>query len=277
MILAAVFFLALWIDPNQPVRSHAAGYTLLLCYISLSAALFAIAWRSWWWDFRLSWAAHAADVAMFIAAVYFTEGLDDDFTSPFLAFFAYLMLASTFRWNWQTTALTGITVTLLYLLMGGWMQAMSIEMDIYRFGRRIIYMIVLAMVLIWLGDRRMVHSVERFVEPPGAGDDRLPPLLAALRFAMTQTSAQRGAIAWADDEEPQIELRTIGLDREPSSFGPGELPGETPFPASARLFDLPRHRILRSTGNGNYAAERDQLNDPLAAVMRNCRRTRATI
>ncbi|MXO58402.1 hypothetical protein GRI89_02425 [Altererythrobacter salegens] len=252
-------------DPDQPVRSHFAGYALLFGYIALSAGLFALAWRSWWWDYQLSWPAHAVDVAVFLAAVYFTEGAADDFTSPFLAFFAYLMLASTFRWSWRVTALTGLTATVLYMLVGLGMQALHIEMDIYRFGRRVIYMLVLAMVLIWLGDRRFTLIAERFVEPPGATDDRLPPLDEALRFAMAQIGARSGAIAWADDEEPQIELRVVGLDRPRSILGPGELPGEMPFPASARLFDSKRRRVLRSTGDGNFAASRNQPDEPLAA------------
>ena len=45
---------------------------------------------------------------LFLAAVYFTETNNDGFTSPFLAFFAYLMLSATIRWDWRVTALTSV-------------------------------------------------------------------------------------------------------------------------------------------------------------------------
>ena len=59
----------------------------------LASALLIIAWRSWWWDHRLAWPVHVLDVFAFLGAVYFTETTNDDFTSPFLAFFAFLIAA----------------------------------------------------------------------------------------------------------------------------------------------------------------------------------------
>src|SRR5688500_18177256 len=37
MVLATIFFLALWLDPDQPRRATAFGYTLLLSYLLLAA------------------------------------------------------------------------------------------------------------------------------------------------------------------------------------------------------------------------------------------------
>ena len=93
LMMAAVFFLALWLDPNQPARSSTVGYLILAGYLVLAFALTLIAWRSWWWDFRLAWPAHVLDLLAFLSAVFFTEGVGYDFTSPILAFFACLMLA----------------------------------------------------------------------------------------------------------------------------------------------------------------------------------------
>ena len=265
LMLAAAFLLALWIDPNQPARSSAAGYTILAGYLGIAAIFCVIAWRSWWWDFRLAWPAHVVDVLAFLSAVFFTEGVDEDFTSPFLAFFAFLMLAATLRWGWRMTVATAVASTLLYLFVGLAMESAAIELDTLRFGRRVVYMIVLSMILIWLGHQRRFQRVDRFVEPPGAGDERLPPLQDALRYAMTQTDAQRGAIAWADDEEPQIELRVIGLGCLAGRLPPDTLPTETPFAASARLFDTRRNRILRSAPDGGFLTVSGEIDDALAA------------
>ena len=264
LVLAAVFFLALWMDPNQPVRSSAVGYSILAGYLAAAVVLCAIAWNSWWWDFRLAWPAHAVDVLAFLAAVFFTESVDDDFTSPFLAFFAFLMLAATLRWGWRMTAATALAATLLYLLVGLTMEALAIELDMLRFGRRVVYMIVLAMILIWLGHQRRDQRVDRFVEPPGAADDRSPPLGDALRYAMAQSDANRGAIAWADDEEPQIELRVVGLGCAAGRLPPDIFPAETPFAASARLFDSRRGRTLRSEPGGGFVTARGPADDALA-------------
>jgi signal transduction histidine kinase len=264
LMLAAAFLLALWIDPNQPARSSAAGYTILAGYLGIAAIFCVIAWHSWWWDFRLAWPAHVVDVLAFLSAVFFTEGVDEDFTSPFLAFFAFLMLAATLRWGWRMTVATAVVSTLLYLFVGLAMESAAIELDTLRFGRRVVYMIVLSMILIWLGHQRRFQRVDRFVEPPGAGDERLPPLQDALRYAMTQTDAQRGAIAWADDEEPQIELRVIGLGCQAGRLPPDTVPAETPFAASARLFDSRRNRILRSAADGSFVTVSGEVDDALA-------------
>ena len=169
-VLATVFFVALWVDPLQPVRASLLGYLALFTYMVLASALLIIAWRSWWWDHRLAWPVHVLDVFAFLGAVYFTETTNDDFTSPFLAFFAFLMLSATIRWNWRTTALTALVVTALYLLVGLAMSSLGIDLDMFRFGRRVTYMAVLSLVLIWFGLQRREQSVERFVEPPGSAD-----------------------------------------------------------------------------------------------------------
>jgi signal transduction histidine kinase len=262
-VLATVFFIALWVDPQQPVRSSLAGYSILFSYMVVASVLLMIAWRNWWWDHRLAWPMHAIDAAMFLAAVYFTETLSDDFTSPFLAFFSYLMLSATIRWDWRVTALTAAVVTLLYLFVGLGMTWVSVDLDMYRFGRRIAYMLVLALVLIWFGLQRREQSVARFVEPPGSAEDRLPPLLEALRYAMAQTDAESGGIAWADDEEPHVELREIGLRCGSGRLAPDNLPPDAPFAQQAQLFDSANHRALR-IGGWRSVALKEAIVDPFA-------------
>ena len=265
--LATVFFTALWIAPDQPVRSSTTGYVMLFGYMLLSSLVLMIAWRNWWWDQRLAWPMHLVDVALFLAAVYFTETNNDGFTSPFLAFFAYLMLSATIRWDWRVTAQTAVLVAGLYLLVGLGMRSVHIDLDMLRFGRRLSYMLVLALVLVWFGLQRREQSVERFVESPGTADERLPPLLDALRYAMMQTDAGRGAIAWADDEEPHVEVRTLGLDCPAGRLSPAMLPPDAPFAEVAQLFDSASARILR-IGGRRCQTSREPVADPLA---RHCR------
>jgi signal transduction histidine kinase len=229
----------------------------------ISTGLFILAWYDWWWDQRLAWPMHFFDVGAFLAAVYFTETNNDRFTSPFLAFFSYLMLSATIRWNWRVTALTALLATLFYLLVGIGMNHLGAHVDMFRFGRRISYMMVLALVLIWFGLQRREQSIAPFVEPPGSADDRLPPLMDALRYVMTQTDAEKGAIAWADDEEPFIEVRAIGLDVRAHRLAPEELSPEAPFAQQVQLFDSARDRVLR-VGGFRTVASRATVEDRFA-------------
>ena len=244
LVLAVVFFLALWIDPAQPVRASALGYTLLFGYMLLAAALLAISWRSWWWDYRLAWPVMTADVFAFLAAVFFTEGAADDFTSPFLAFFTYLMLAATIRWDWRVTLVTGIAITALYLLVGSFIAMLDPQFDIYRFGRRVIYMLVLALILVWFGLQRREQAIERFVEHLGQPKGEPALVEQALSYAIAQSRARRAVVAWGEYEEPDVELRTHGLDHPSARVGPEELSAETGFAREARLFDRRRQRSL---------------------------------
>jgi signal transduction histidine kinase len=261
--LATTFFIALWVAPDQPVRSGASGYVILFGYMLLALLLLAIAWRSWWWDQRLAGPMHLLDVTVFLAAVYFTEADNDSFTSPFLAFFAFLLLSATIRWDWRVTGATSLGVAGLYLLGGLAMQSFGVELGMLRFERRLTYMVVLSLVLVWFGLQRRAQAVERFVEPPGSAEDPLPPMLEALRYAMAQTNADRGAIAWADDEEPHVEVRALGLDCPTGRLSPEALSPDEPFARAAQLYDTSRVRTLR-LGGRRIVASRGTVADPLA-------------
>lgn len=267
MVLALVFFMALWLDPSQPIRSDETGYALLGAYLVLAAILFAIAMRSWWWDHRLGWPSLAIDVFVFLAAVYFTEGPADDFTSPFLAFFAYLMLAATIRWNWRVTAATGLVVTGLYLLVGLVLAAVAIEFNTLRFGRRVVYMLVLSLILIWFGLQRRDQHIARFAGVHFLGEKMLPPLEEALAYAIEQSGANGGAIAWAELEEPDVELRAFALASPGSRLGPERLSSETGFGDRARLFSADRQRSLRASAAGRPKAIRRSSAEPLADLL----------
>jgi signal transduction histidine kinase len=266
-ILALVFFLALWIDPSQPVRSSALGYALLGGYLLFACGFLLIASLSWWFDHRLAWTAMVVDMLAFLAAVYFTEGVRDDFTSPFLAFFAFLMLAATIRWNWRVTAGTALVATGLYLAVGIVLAWAAIEFDVLRFGRRIAYMIVLALILIWFGLQRREQHVEHFTESPGAADGALPPLEEGLAYAIEQSGAEGGAIAWEEIDEPDIELRTVGIAARSHRLDPQSFASESGFGTVARLFSADRNRHLLAVREGRPIVAARPIAEPLADLL----------
>jgi signal transduction histidine kinase len=249
--LAVIFFLAVWIDPRQPAVDETVGYVLLATYITLSAAVLALSWNNWWIDFRIAPAAHTLDCAVFIAAVYFTEGYRSTFTSPFFAFFLFLLFAATIRWGWKVTAATAAAVTICYFLTGIATQLGSPEFDLYRFGRRVCYLVVISLVLLWFGINQY-RAVGRYPAtvldfPP---DATTPPFGLALALAMEQTGARRAILMWSPKEEPWIEVleadRSVTREErfDPKQLGISVEPTGTGEPF---IFDLDRDRALSCT------------------------------
>lgn len=247
-ILAVVFLLALWVDPVQPARASVGGYVVLALYLAWSAALVLIAWESWWLDFRMARLVHVIDIMAFIAAVYLTETGNGDFSSPFMAFAAFLLISATLRWGWNGVAYTAVALIVVNGLMGGAMMAMHIDLDIYRFGRRQTYMVVLSIMMVWLSTDQRSPRTAQMPEPAGIPGERRGRVLAAvLDHARTILHARGAAIALARHEEPWIELLRdqdgIVTDRR---IGPSELDDDASGPVDNRpvLFDLVRGRRI---------------------------------
>jgi signal transduction histidine kinase len=264
LVLAFVFFMAVWVDPAQPVRATELGYALISSYLAVSVVLMAVAMTSWWWDHRLAWLVMVVDILAFLAAVFFTEGRADDFTSPFLAFVTFLMLAATIRWDWRVTAATGLVVAGLYLSMGLVLAAAGMEFDTLRFGRRVAYMFVLALILIWFGLQRREQHIERFSDQTKPATGLTSPLESALDYAIEQIGATDGVIAWSDGEEPAIELVMAGTEPSRKRLGPAQLADERAFGPNARLFSADRCRSLTASGKSRPTASARRLNEPLA-------------
>lgn len=253
-VLALVFFVSVWIDPRQPARDEMLGYPILFAYLAASAVFLAISWHNWWVDYRLARTVHVLDILTFVAAVYFTEGFTSNFTSPFFSFFAFLLLSATLRWGWRATALTAAAATGLYLVLGVAVQYGVPDFDPYRFGRRVVYLVVLSFVIIWFGinehQAALTRQAGELEVAPGA---QTPPVREALEYASARTGAKRAVFAWWEKEEPWIRVTELeGGELREQRFGPAELggllsgeAGEEPF-----LFDLPRRRALFLRGEG---------------------------
>lgn len=241
LLLAALFYLAVWIDVTQPIKAPATGYALLGAYLGFAAVMVVATWRNWWLDARLAGPAHAVDITLFTAVVVVTEG----YTSPFFIFFVFLLLAAAIRWGWRETALTAILVTLLYLLVGLFAVTSEQQFDVYRFVIRTGQLVILSLILIWFGVNRwgarfQLQADELLGEPVL---DR-SPIETALMAAMDGVRSRRGAFVWRDagTKSPKSvgvvigegEIASIELDE----FQPGD-GVQAPL-----LYDLPRDRAL---------------------------------
>lgn len=212
-VLALAYLLVLLVDPSAPIRnsSNSIGFPLISVYLSWAAMLMIIAWRSWWFDFRLAPIAQGVDIVMFLAAVYLTESRSSEFQSPFLAFAAFVLIAAMVRWNWRATALTAVVLLVTNGLLGLTLYSVGFEVDPFRFFRRIFYIVLLSSMLIWLSMSRGGERMQTLPDPPGVPGERRDLVFdAALTFVASLLGARKAAFAFAGSEEPWIDLRTLG-------------------------------------------------------------------
>ncbi|MBB4612165.1 sensor histidine kinase [Novosphingobium taihuense] len=250
-ILALAFLLALWLDPSVPTRGAIYGYALLSSYALWTAALMVVAWRSWWFDFRLATLAQGLDIAMFLAAVYFTESRFTEFQSPFLALAAFLLVASMVRWNWRATVLTAVVLLSTNLIFGISLYKLGVDIDLFRFVRRTIYMILLSSMLIWLSMSRGSGRTVTLPDPSGIPGERRDMVFdAALALVSRCFGAGHVAFAFASSEEPWIELRRLdGSAITSSQLAPEDYAEELLAPRPAAVFDINRGRMLTHAQN----------------------------
>ncbi|MCW1381314.1 histidine kinase [Novosphingobium sp. KCTC 2891] len=266
-ILAFVFLLAVLVDPGQPARSATIGLAILSGYLMLSAALVILAWESWWYEFRLARLVHVLDIAAFIAGVYFTETGSGDFASPFMAFAAFLLVTASLRWGWTGIALTALGLLAANTLVGGALYYLHLDLDIYRFGRRQIYMVVLSIMMVWLSsDQRLLRPVQ-LPEPPGIpGERRIRVMAEALVQVRKALRARGAAIALLRNEEPFVDVvRDFDDVCTHTLVGPGALAEDLAQQIPPTLFDTARHRRIASVAGVGLVATAGPISVPLAA------------
>lgn len=245
LLLAALFLLAIWIDDSQPARAPATTYRLLVIYLLFAATMVFITWRNWWLDARMAGPAHAIDVALFAVLVLATHG----YTSPYFAFFMFILLAAAIRWGWRITALTAALLTLLYLA-AGWIGIYSgLDFDQNRFLVRTGHLVTLSLILIWFGVHqrwtRFAIAEDQLGSRPSLDES---PIETALRAAMASVSARCGTFFWKEAEgKPITGLALRDGHLEIANIQPHELGAVPPSPF---LFDLNRNRGLARAPKG---------------------------
>ena len=257
LILAVVFLTAVRFDPNHVPWAGGLIFWLLSIYLIWSFAVAVIAWRDWWWDFRLAGTAHAIDIAVFISAVYLTEAGHSYGSSPFIAFTTLMLITAMARWGTRAVASTGIALLAGYAIAGGLLGAAGGTIDTYQFVRRIANMAALVLMMRWFGSDMRVPLVDTMPEPdgiPGKRNDQL--MAAALGFARDTFHAHGVAIALIGQDEAGHDLYRQGdgglqqqrLDRTGLADG-------LAADVDAMLFDVARRRRITVSRDGELLAE----------------------
>jgi len=265
LLLAAMFVLAIAIDVTQPAKAPMTTYALLGCYLVFAALLVVLTWNNWWLDARLAGPAHAVDILLFTLLVFVTEG----YTSPYLIFFVFLLLSAAIRWGWRETTLTAILLTVLYLGTGLLAVNADSDFDTRRFLVRTAQLVIASLILIWFGANqwrsRPVIQMHELLANPSLDKS---PLETALRAAMKDVGATRGAIVWRDNGRRGSHAIAF-RDQERREIRPrGRMPdgdASSPF-----LYNVPRSRGLkRDTERSLRRIDPDQqIGEHTAALLR---------
>jgi signal transduction histidine kinase len=264
-MLAILYLIAVWLDAELPIHEPSATYGLLIVYILFAIAIAISTWSSWWFDARLAGPAHAVDVVIFTLLVLFTDG----HTSPYFAFFMFVMLSAAIRWGWRATALTAVLLALLFTITGLLDLTPGDELEPDRFIIRAGHLAILSMILIWFGASRqwprLPFGVLELNSQPALDES---PLEGGLRSAVDGLKSGRGMIFWLDRDRARVSAMAIEdhavtelevtADEEPAVGG-------VPF-----LYDLPRRRALWRDSDRNLIAFNpfDRISAPTADQLR---------
>ena len=219
------------------------------------AALVALTWSNWWLDARLAGPAHAIDIAVFTLLVFVTQG----YTSPYIIFFVFLLLAAAIRWGWKETALTAILLTVLYLGTGLLTASGEADFNTRRFLVRSAQLIIVALIVMWFGANQWRARFVPRAQPAGRAVGRQ----VANRDRADGGDGRAGRGPGRDRLARGRKPRDQGArhPRQRAQGGGGETAGARRDAAGPLLYDVQRDRALTRDAERNLRSI-----DPCAAI-----------
>src|SRR4051794_17782308 len=106
VVLAAFSLAAITIDPTQPIHLAPLVAGTLIMYAAYAVVLLAAMHRRFIHNVNV-FLVHTIDLAVVALLLILTDG----FSSPFLVFFTFALLAASLRWDWK-----GILATMAVLV-----------------------------------------------------------------------------------------------------------------------------------------------------------------
>ena len=196
VVLSALSLVGIWIDPTEPPAFAFHVQSILLFYALYALTVLTV----------LHWRVihpvggnviHTVDIIV-VALLLF---LSDGFSSPFLVFFTFVLLAASLRWDWQGIAATTAILTLLAAAMG----VIEFSLTQQRFDLndsiiRIAYLVVTATLLAYASAHREHERgrLAKLAQWPAAtpAKDRSVPMGETLAQAVSVLAAHRALAIW---------------------------------------------------------------------------------
>ncbi|TPL32273.1 sensor histidine kinase [Mesorhizobium sp. B2-4-1] len=192
-----------WLDATHPPRSTELIFALLLAYFCYAVLAAIVIWRSEIARVSGTMIRHAIDVVAIIVFMSLTDGA----SSPFFMFMPFTLLAATLHWRWQGALWTSLILVgvLLALVATDTTIIIDLDHDSTTDVSRLLFMLVTAILLIWLGAHQeavrteLLRLVEKAPIIPAGGDW---PASAALDYVAHVMRVPRALLLWSDAEEP---------------------------------------------------------------------------
>src|SRR2546426_401632 len=205
VVLGAFSLLAVWLDPPTPATYVEITNLLLAGYVTYAVGLAVLAWLAGAQGARLAVATHVADLVLFCAFVYLTEGP----ASLIFAYFIFSVVGATLRWQWRGAVWTAAAALLAFNGIGLYAVKVihhpAFELD--RLISRSVYLVVLAGLLAFLSayERRRRHEMSQLAAwPRTLPQDAGLALGQLLKSAANVFGAPRALLVWGEADEPWL-------------------------------------------------------------------------
>jgi len=201
VMLACASLFALWLDPGE--RYIGPTYALHTIYVAYAVIVAAILWPRRTVSGRLPLATLVIDIAASAVFQYLTLGP----SSPFFVYFTFALFSAALRWDWRATIRTAIVVTVAYIVIALLMSLTlgPAELELNRFVIRFVYLTVVAMLLVYLGqhEARLRKEIQRLARwPVAVVGEKITSVSTLLEHAATVLGARDVLLVWDANEEP---------------------------------------------------------------------------
>lgn len=202
--LAASSLFAIWFDPAEPIRLTGLTFGLHSIYLFYSVLLAVVMWRR---DrvSHLPLVTHVADIAVASVFQYLTLGP----SSPFFVYFVFALFSAALRWGARGTINTTIVVLAAFVVMSLSLSRTlgPTEFQVNRFIIRVAYLMVIAVLLVYLGqhEERLRDEVSRLARWPSMmSHDDTAAISSMLAHGAGIVRAGSATVVWGKDDEPWV-------------------------------------------------------------------------
>jgi signal transduction histidine kinase len=237
LFLCGLSLMAVFFEPPVPAQFASATYAMLISYFAYAVGVVAAThWRLP--DPASARGIHAADVLATSLLLFLTDGP----TSPFFAFFTFILLAAALRWSWQGV-LTTFGVLLIAFVGSSVTQSETLpEPPIaHAFRGTVIgaaYLAVIAAMLAYVSvyRERTSERLAKLAEWPAYAmrDEDLPGFASILAHAANVLGAPRVVTIWEEGEEPFLKTASWAQGSYQNSTEPAEAVADLVPPALMR-------------------------------------------